>query len=61
MIPVVADGDVDMARYLSVLAASGYKGPLVFENPPHVDALEYLSESFDYIRGLLGKQGKAAL
>ena len=52
MIPSVAEGDVDMARYLRVPERQGYAGPLVFETPPHQDALEYLSESFDYVRGL---------
>lgn len=56
MIPTVTDGDVDMARYLTVLAAASYRGPLVFENPPHADALEYLSESFGYIQRLLTQQ-----
>ena len=35
-----------------MLATQRYDGPLVFENPPHANALDYLSQSFDYIRGL---------
>jgi sugar phosphate isomerase/epimerase len=53
MIPTVSEGDVDVARYLSVLTAQGYHGPLVFENPPHPQALEFLSASFDYVRSVV--------
>jgi sugar phosphate isomerase/epimerase len=54
MIPTVDDGDVDFARYMSVLADAPFRGPLVFEIPPHADALENLSASFDYIHALRG-------
>lgn len=60
VIPTVAEGDVDFARYVEVLGNSGYNGPLVFEIPPDDEAFENLSASFAYTIGLLPR-GKAAL
>ena len=53
MLPVVTDGDVDFGRYLAVLARQGFRGPVVFENPPHAQALENLTASFAYVAKLV--------
>ena len=60
MLPVVTDGDVDFRRYLAVLEAQGFRGPVVFENPPDPEALENLSSSFAYVAGLVEGSDRSA-
>ena len=43
-----------------MLKEAPYEGPLVFEIPPHENAMENLRESFSYVQGLLGAD-RAAL
>lgn len=56
MIPVVDDGDVNFSRYLAILAQASYRGPVVFEIPPHAEAAGNLRISFDYIVRLAANQ-----
>ena len=55
-----SEGACPTARYLRVLKEAPYEGPLVFEIPPHENAMENLRESFSYVQGLLGA-GRATL
>ena len=55
-----SEGGCPAVRYLRVLKEAPYEGPLVFEIPPHKNAMENLRESFSYVQGLLGAD-RAAL
>jgi sugar phosphate isomerase/epimerase len=47
--PTVDSGDLDCRQLLRVLHNMPYEGPLVFEIPPHDQALENLSTSFAFV------------
>lgn len=47
--PTVDTGDLDCRHMLRVLYDMPYEGPLVFEIPPHEQALENLSRSFAFV------------
>jgi len=47
--PTVDTGDLDCRHMLRVLYEMPYAGPLVFEIPPHEQALENLSRSFAFV------------
>ena len=55
-----SEGGCSAVRYLRVLKEAPYEGPLVFEIPPHENAMENLRESFSYVQRLLGAD-RAAL
>lgn len=48
--PTVDTGDLDCLQMLKILQDMPYEGPLVFEIPPHEQALENLTTSFDFVR-----------
>lgn len=47
--PTVDTGDLDCRQLIEVLHDLPYAGPLVFEIPPHEQALENLSTSFAFV------------
>ncbi len=48
--PTVDTGDLDCLQMLKILQDMPYEGPLVFEIPPHEQALENLTDSFNFVR-----------
>ncbi|MCZ6874631.1 MAG: TIM barrel protein [bacterium] len=48
--PTVDTGDLDCLQMLKILQEMSYEGPLVFEIPPHEQALENLTSSFNFVR-----------
>jgi sugar phosphate isomerase/epimerase len=53
MLLTVTDGDVDWNAQIAALQRKGYRGPALFEIPPHKDVWKNLQESRDYINGMV--------